>query len=451
MTAYLLCATPFQGHVAPVLEVGRRLVAAGHRVAVLTGSRFGEDVRRIGAEHRALDGPADFDDRAPEDLLPDRARYRGLARFEYDLIQAFATPLPAQSKSLDAAIAEVRPAAVLAEPGFTGVLPLLQRDRPTRPPVLGLGVIPLAQVSVDTAPFGLGLRPTRSALGRARNRALNALVTRVLFARLAKLVDAELVELGGHPLEGFALDPSRLYDRYLQLSAESFEYSRSDLSDNVRFVGAVLPGTTAPAALPSWWDDLDGSRPVVHVTQGTLDNQDFARLVRPTIDALADRWCTLVVSTGGRPIEELGSLPGNVRAAEFLPYAELLPKTDVMITNGGFGGVQQALAHGVPLIVAGETEDKPEVAARVAHAGAGVNLRTGTPSPNRIEGAFDRVMRRPAYRERAAALAVELAAHDAPAAIAAELEAAATGLPPTPLHTTERRSSRLNCRQFGIP
>ena len=57
-------------------------------------------------------------------------------------------------------------------------------------------------------------------------------------------------------------------------------------------------------------------------------------------------------------------MPDNVRVAEMLPYSELLPKTDLMVTNGGYGGVQMALANGVPLVVAGAREDKPEVAAR---------------------------------------------------------------------------------------
>jgi UDP:flavonoid glycosyltransferase YjiC (YdhE family) len=30
-----------------------------------------------------------------------------------------------------------------------------------------------------------------------------------------------------------------------------------------------------------------------------------------------------------------------------------------MVTNGGYGGVQAALANGVPLVVAGATEEKP--------------------------------------------------------------------------------------------
>ena len=58
-----------------------------------------------------------------------------------------------------------------------------------------------------------------------------------------------------------------------------------------------------------------------------------------------------------------------------------------MVTNGGFGGVHYALAHDVPLVVAGDTEDKSEIAARVGWAGAGINLRTGTPTPEHIRDA----------------------------------------------------------------
>ena len=51
----------------------------------------------------------------------------------------------------------------------------------------------------------------------------------------------------------------------------------------------------------------------------------------------------MVATTGGAPVESLGPLPANARAAEFLPYDELLPLVDVMVTNGGFGGVHFAL------------------------------------------------------------------------------------------------------------
>jgi UDP:flavonoid glycosyltransferase YjiC (YdhE family) len=90
--------------------------------------------------------------------------------------------------------------------------------------------------------------------------------------------------------------------------------------------------------------------------------------------------------------------PANARIAEFLPYGALLPRTAVMITNGEYGGVVQALGHGVPLVVAGCSEDKPEVAARVAWSGAGLNLRTDQLAQARLRRAVRTVLGRPSYR-----------------------------------------------------
>jgi UDP:flavonoid glycosyltransferase YjiC (YdhE family) len=81
-----------------------------------------------------------------------------------------------------------------------------------------------------------------------------------------------------------------------------------------------------------------------------------------------------------------------------------------MVTNGGYGGVQQALANGVPLVMAGDTEDKPEVAARVHWAGVGVNLHTGKPSPAKIAKAVRHILARPAYAARSQAVQNEISA-----------------------------------------
>jgi UDP:flavonoid glycosyltransferase YjiC (YdhE family) len=83
-----------------------------------------------------------------------------------------------------------------------------------------------------------------------------------------------------------------------------------------------------------------------------------------------------------------------------------------MVTNGGYGGVQQALAHGVPLVVAGNSEDKPEVAARVQWSGAGINLHTGRPSQAMVGRAVRRVLAKPGYRKHARALAREISLSD---------------------------------------
>ena len=76
---------------------------------------------------------------------------------------------------------------------------------------------------------------------------------------------------------------------------------------------------------------------------------------------------------------ELGPLPANALAAEFIPHDKLLPKTDVFVTNGGYGALHYAMATGTPVVVAGDTEDKPETSARVGWSGIGINLKTGRP------------------------------------------------------------------------
>ncbi len=44
----------------------------------------------------------------------------------------------------------------------------------------------------------------------------------------------------------------------------------------------------------------------------------------------------VVATTGGPPLEAIPvPLPANARAGVFLPFDRLLPKVDVMVTNGG--------------------------------------------------------------------------------------------------------------------
>jgi len=419
---YLLCATPIQGHVSPIVAIAATLVTRGHAVTVLTGSRFRCAVEDIGASHRPLGGIADYDDR--ELVADDDDDSRSLRAFQQGMQMIFIDPIPEQTHAVERAIADLAPDAILVDAAFAGAIPLLLDDPSTRPPVLAAGVVPLSQSSADFGPYGLGLPPSTSSVGRLRNRALNVLIQKVLFRGLQRHADGILEDLGRPRLDRFVLDFSSMFDRFLQLSPEEFEYPRRDLSGNLRFVGTVLPPAPVAQPLPRWWPDLDAGRPVVHVSQGTIDNRDFGRLVRPTLDALADREMLVVVATGGRPVDELGELPVNARAAEFLPYDALLPKTDVFITNAGFGGVQYALSHGVPMVAAGDVADKPEVAMRIAWSGVGLNLRTGSPTPEAIGTAVDRILADPSFRERAAVIAELIAEYRTLDTIEEELAAA---------------------------
>lgn len=90
-----------------------------------------------------------------------------------------------------------------------------------------------------------------------------------------------------------------------------------------------------------------------------------------------------------------------------------MPNADLLVTNGGYGGLRQALGFGVRLAIAGESEDKTEVAARAAHTGAAVNLKTSRPSVRALREAVVAVLGEPGFKHQACRLQAQYARHDA--------------------------------------
>lgn len=406
------------GHVGPMLTIAHDLVARGDRVTVMTGAAHSDAIRRIGAQPHPLRTIADFDEsRFDSDT---RADVSGAKALNLAITRLFLVPMPHQAAELAAAMANTTFDAIIADYGFFGMIPYLLGDPSSRPPVLYYTPTPLIMSSRDTAPNGMGIPPRPGAVGRLRNQVLNLLSQKLILREAHQTANTMLHGLGRPKLPVFLLDVGVLADRLIVPTVPNFEYPRSDLAPNVRFVGAVHPRPSPDHEPPRWWPELDGGRPVVHVTQGTVDNDDLGRLIEPTIEALRTEDVTVVVTTGGRDVGDIrGAIPANTHVAEYIPHDVLLPKVDVMVTNGGYGAVQRAVSTGVPLVVAGSTEDKPEVAARVAWSGAGIDLKTGTPSPTMIREAVCRVLTDDRYRRRAHELEADFARRDGVAEIAA--------------------------------
>jgi MGT family glycosyltransferase len=414
MADVLIPLIPVYGHVVPLLAVGRGLLARGHRVTVLTGRKYAALVTASGLQFRPLPASVDFDDDDLDGWLPGRGQGGRLAAGRHDILGLFIGPLPVQHSALVTELAAGGYDAVVADAAYLGVLPtVLAVPVGDRVPIFGVSVTPLSVTSVDTAPFGSAMQPGRSILTRLRNRHINHVLRTGPLRPIQTAMDDALAPFGVPAGAVSYFDHTTYLDLCWQLAPAEFEYPRRELPSTVRFIGP-LPPDDAGHPSPSWWSDLDDLRPVVHVTQGTVDNHDLGTLLATTFSALADEDVWVVGSTGGRPVADLldrtgGALPANGRVAPFLPYSRLLPRTAVMVTNGGYGGVTQALRIGVPLVVAGATEEKPEVAARVAWSGTGINLRSGRPGPRQIRGAVRAVLETPRYRVRAEQLRQQIA------------------------------------------
>jgi UDP:flavonoid glycosyltransferase YjiC (YdhE family) len=70
-----------------------------------------------------------------------------------------------------------------------------------------------------------------------------------------------------------------------------------------------------------------------------------AAALRPTLEALAGADALVVASTGVRGQDTLPfPVPPNVRTAAMLPFDELFPRIETLVSNGGWGGVLTALS-----------------------------------------------------------------------------------------------------------
>jgi MGT family glycosyltransferase len=421
MARVLIAVTAVPGHILPLLAVAAHLARLGHDIVVHTGSVFRHQVEEAGGRFVPFHPKIDHDYRHLDTLLPHSpATASGLAQAALALKHLFADAIPDQYAGLCRILAEFDADLILTDTMFCGSFPLLLAPDRARPAVIALGHSPLALSSVDTAPFGTALPPPATQEERMRNAALYRQVEQTALGETQRYFNAVLATVGAGKLPKFLFDSMTLLpDLFLQLSGPAFEYPRRNLPDKIRFIGPLVPPSRA-IALPPWWDTLDAARPVVVVTQGTVQNGDLGRLVGPTLTALAGEPVTVVVTTGGVPVEAIPTaLPANARAAQFLPFDRLLPRAALLVTNGGYGAVTQALSFGVPLIVAGDSEEKPEVAARVAWSGAGLDLRTGRPSPTQLHDAVRTILARPQYRRRAQVIRDDFARYNALDAIAA--------------------------------
>ncbi len=402
MARFMLTAMPFTGHVTPLRAVAAALVACGHDVRFYTGAAFREPVESTGSRLVPWRAAPDFDENDISATFPRLLGEKGIRQLLINVQDVFIRTSPAQVEDLTAEWEREPWDAIAGDEVSVGAAFFAEQ---TRIPWGTIALLPLNLIGKQGPPSGMGLAPGRNPLTKLRDAALRAAVP--LFSRSLAGPLAQARATIGLPPSTRTFDRVVFSPRLVVASGSPLlDYERTDRPPSVQYVGLLTP-TPTPSPLPDWWGDLDG-RTVVHVTQGT-QNIDPSDLLRPALEALADRDVLVVVATGVRGRDTLPfPVPANARVAGFLPYPQLLPEVDVVITNGGWGGTLAALSHGIPLVIAGGDLDKPEIAARVAWAGAGVNLKTGTPTATQVARGFERVAQDPSYRRAAARVGGQL-------------------------------------------
>lgn len=428
--AVLIVCHILSGHLQPMLRIASALHDRGFHVSFLGPTAHRARIEASGAAFLPLTGPANIDDKRyyAEPAVPG---YKDLAwqnRAKVDLRLQCLEPLPAQWTCFKAALeathvrVPARRVVVVAEAFFLGIMPLkygalLPPGVPT-PKTICVSVTIPAMCSIDLPPFGFPFPFDDSPAGRARNQTLRDKWAHSA-ADLTQLLDKQLLAAGASRGTGQPILTGANYqchDVIFQLGVPGFEYPLSDRPDSFRYAGLVqghLPKDAIAQTPPfPWWGELQSNsalakdhpqrRRVLVVTQGTVEI-DPAELIIPTIQAFRERADITVVAILGwkdARLPDSVEVSDNARICDYLSYDAVLEHADVWIHNAGYGAVNHGIAHGVPMVVAGEGMDKPENARRVAWSGIGINLETASPAVDDVRRAVETVLEDGSYKKR---------------------------------------------------
>jgi len=391
VSRFLFVVPPLTGHTNPTVGVGAALQARGHTVAWTGHAKVIGPLLPPGAELIPVGADPDDDDAV---VASAKARSQGLRGAEalMFLWQDFLLPLGrGMVPGVEAAVDRFGPdVLVVDQQAIAGAVVARRR---------GLAWATSATTSAELVdPF-----------------ALLPKVGEWVASQLA-LFAAAFGVVGGPDL--------RFSDQLVLAFSTAALAGAGSFPSYYRFVGPSLAARPAGAGFP--WEWLDPARRLVLVSLGTINAPAGRRFLVEAVGALGSLAADGVqgVVVGPPDLPSSVTVPENVLVREFVPQLDLLARGPVaaVVCHGGHNTVCEALAHGLPLVVAPIRDDQPVVAQQVSDSGAGIRVKFGRVRAAELASAITAVLDKAAYREAAARLQASFGAAGGPAAAALALE-----------------------------
>ncbi|MEA2493922.1 MAG: hypothetical protein QOJ29_1833 [Thermoleophilaceae bacterium] len=397
MARVLAYTSPPAGHVYPIVPTLLELAARGHRVIVRTAAARVPELRAAGLDAAPVDPAIEA---VPVEDWRGRDPLDAVGR----LIRVFEARAPFEVTDVGALVASARPDLLVVDVNCLGAM--IAAEASGLPWVVSCPH-PAALRAPGEPPFGPGRAAARWPAAKVR-RAADSAWNSGLDGLNQLRADAGLAPARHlHELQYLRAR------RVLCFTAEPFEQMRPEWPATFRLVGPSLwePPSQETVALE------DGSRPLVLVTASTAYQAD-ERLIAVALAALAGEPGPVIATTGAHDPASF-EVPPNARVERFAAHGPLLRRCACVVTHGGMGITQKALAAGVPVCVVPFGRDQSEVALRVERSGAGVALDRRRLTPEALRIAV-RAARACAPGARAVAAAFARAGGPSAAAEAAE-------------------------------
>ncbi|WP_432562079.1 nucleotide disphospho-sugar-binding domain-containing protein [Kineococcus sp. SYSU DK003] len=401
------------GTVPAELGVVRRLRERGHSVTVLADPPLELGATRMGAGYRCwVRAPFRRSDARQDDYFRDwecRTPLGQFARVRDRLITGPAAAFAADVREQLAA--EPADAAVVS----SVLLGALAGTESQGVPTAALCPNIYTRPTPGLPPLGLGLRQARGPVGRARDAALDEVLSRLWNGGLGDLNTAR-AHVGLPPLK----DVWQQWDhtaRVLVLTDPDFDLP-ARLPANVRYTGAVLDD-------PPWvqpYQPPPGDAPLVVANFSSTFMKGQEEVLRRVVAALGSLPVRAVVTTG--PAVDPAGFAGapGVDVVRSAPHTQLFPQAAVVITHAGHGTLLKALAAGVPVLCLPMGRDQYDNVVRATRHGAALGLRRSAP-PGEIAAGVRRLLHDPSFGRAACGLGEGIRARATCPALIDELEA----------------------------
>ncbi|GAB4343579.1 MAG: glycosyltransferase [Calditrichia bacterium] len=357
MKTVLIYTSPARGHLYPIMDIALELKTQGYRVVVQSLKAERPVVEAEGIEYLDISP-------AIEALPLEDYQESNPIRQIKSAFQTWAKRAAFEIEDLKESYRKIQPDFLMIDVNTWGAAAFaesLQRPWGIFHPYC------LLLASNDTPAFGPGFLPPQNILHQLRDKMVRKLVDSAIKSPLQEMNEIR-EELGVSPFrkyEDIFSRPNLIFYR----TAEPFDYSRKFWPQNVLQLG---PGLWAPKAeKPEWIEELPHPRILVSVS---TEKQNDAQIIESALEGLAGDEYGLIITTGAQEAEKFHLSNGNTRLCKFLPHSAVIDEVDLLVSHGGMGSTQRALAAGVPVCVVPCGRDQRETARRVEYNQSGVML-----------------------------------------------------------------------------
>ena len=415
----LFANVPADGHFNPMTGIAMELKNQGHDVRWYTSKMFGEKLRKLGITHYPFKKALEVNQFNINEVFPERKKLKaGVPQLKFDIKNFFVLRAPEYFEDISEIKQDFSFDVFVCDAAFTAGQIVKNK---LKVPGVGVGISPVMSTSKDLPPYGLGLTPGHSFLNKIKQRVLRFVAKDILFKESTAEYN-KILSRYGLPAEHVTLFdiPALRSDIFLQSGTTGFEYERSDMPEKLKFVGPLHAYKKVeqkdPVAIGfnyPWKDKLNKYKKNILISQGTFE-PDHSKLIIPALEALKNEDYLLIVATGHHYTEGLRKKykQDNIIVEDFIDFDFIMPRSDIYITNGGYGGTLIAIEHALPMVAAGINEGKNEICARIGYFRLGIDLKTEKPTPEKIKTAVNDVLDNPVYKQNVEKLKAEFRSYD---------------------------------------